>query len=381
MATLRCRAGLLIGLGSWLVVAPTGCSKPVGLAAPVTPLANVHVQVTGDFTSVVRPDVAADAPHLHVALMWGMQWLPEPFCLLPPASSDVATVLAAGCRDSFGFVPARVGADIEITPGIPATIQLVSLPAADVMVGDLSARVAYASLIVYDDRNGNRTLDVLTPPRPHRRNQQPPPVPVEDGGPPETRDIVYGASFISMTLPDRRVAFREGGFNPNVAFYPRAGCEGPPAGFSILSAGGFSPTDAIVNALQGQLPAEDPSTCAIASLDDTVVIPLQAPSTGLAELACTANDSGGTTFYIEAPAATPGLAGRAWACAAFPHLPGDDAGVATGQQLVLASAPSEACQYVNHYTLRGCNNDPTCSPPGWDSTAAPPSWWPCPTSP
>jgi len=58
-----------------------------------------------------------------------------------------------GCRrclarlsDSFRFVPDRDDADIAITPGASATITLVNLPPLKVMVGDLNARVAYASL-------------------------------------------------------------------------------------------------------------------------------------------------------------------------------------------------------------------------------------------
>jgi len=86
--------------------------------------------------------------------------------------AGVQAVLSAGCPDSFRFVPDRDDADIAITPGASATITLVNLPTAEVMVGDLNARVAYASLVVYDDRNGNGTLDFHHPPR-HRRNGEP----------------------------------------------------------------------------------------------------------------------------------------------------------------------------------------------------------------
>jgi hypothetical protein len=188
-----------------------------------------------------------------------------------------------------------------------------------------------------------------------------------------------------MTLPDQRVAYREGGFNANIAFYPRNGCDPPPVRFSILSAGGFSQSDALLAFLQGQLPAEDPATCGVATLDQAVVtIPLQAPTTELTELSCTVNDTGGTTNYSQAPATaptpTPDLSGATWACVGFPHIPGDDAGVVSGQQLVVATAP-DPCQSVTHYTLRGCDNDPGCAAPSWDVTATPPSWWPCPTTP
>ena len=67
-----------------------------------------------------------------------------------------------------------------------------------------------------------------------------------------------------MTAPDQRIGYLEGTFTPS-AFYPRNGCDPPPDGFSVLSAGGFSAADAFALVLQGMLPSEDPATCAISS--------------------------------------------------------------------------------------------------------------------
>jgi len=39
------------------------------------------------------------------------------------------------------------------------------------MIGDLTARIAYASLIVYDDINGNGMLDLHHPPH-HQRHEE-----------------------------------------------------------------------------------------------------------------------------------------------------------------------------------------------------------------
>ncbi len=97
------------------------CSKPVGLDTPVTPLAQIHVQLAGDLSQVMPADAGAGAGNLHAALVWGLQWLPEPFCVLPPESPAAAAVIAAGCPDPFGFVPDRVGADTPIAPGSPAS--------------------------------------------------------------------------------------------------------------------------------------------------------------------------------------------------------------------------------------------------------------------
>jgi hypothetical protein len=377
------------------------CSKLVGFGGPAVPLAQIHVQVTGDFAAVQAPWTQGDTPHLRVALVWGAQRMPEPLCILPPESAAATTVLQAGCPDIFGFVPDRVGADVAVTPGTPATLDLMTLPSADVMVGDVTARVAYGSLYVYDDRNGNGTLDLHEPPRRHDEHENP--TLTADAGIVPTDDIVYGASFISMTLPDQRVAYREGTFNAAVAFYPRAGCPDPPPRFSILGAGGFSRETAIAAALQGQLPPEDPASCTEGTLDaTTITITLQAPDP-IKQLACAVDSSGGgTTRYRAPPAESPDLANLPWACVGLPRLPGDDGGMGGGGmgdggmgdgdggaaadvvQLIIAGPPGAPCRSLTHYTLRGCDSDPLCETPVWDFTtpkSPPPAWWPCAGSP
>jgi hypothetical protein len=241
------------------------------------------------------------------------------------------------------------------------------------MVGDVTARVAYASVIVYEDRNGNGILDLRHPQRQRQRHHD------DNDDAAGAADGVWGASFHSMTRPDRRVAFREGDFDEALAFYPRKGCAAPPKGFSILSASGFSEGAALASLFTGELPRQtDPQACATATLDDTIVIPLQDPA-GLSQLACTANDSGGVTYYRAPPTDVVPLTNFAWACAGFPRLGRDAPGSTGGQQLVIASHPSVPCQSTLHLTLRGCDNDPFCTTPDWD--LAPPSWWPCATTP
>ena len=188
--------------------------------------------------------------------MWGTQWQLEPFCLLPPESAEAAAVIAAGCRDPFGFVPNRVAVSVPVTLGTQASLPFYDLPGADVMVGDVTSRVAYGSLVVYDDRDGNGSLDLARPGR------------TASGGDEgrgddsiDSTDVVYGASFWTMTAPDQRVAFREGAFNARSAFYPRSGCGDPPPQFSILAAGGFSALDGLTSAAAGRLPSQDPARC------------------------------------------------------------------------------------------------------------------------
>jgi hypothetical protein len=353
------------------LAALAACGDLMGFGGPPTPLAQVRVDVTGD----PGPSVA----HLRVALVWGAQWLPEPFCILPPESPAAAAAIAAGCPDSFGFVPKRVAANVAVTPGTTVTLDLFDLPAADVMVGDVTARVAYGSLVLYDDRNDNGTLEL-------RQGERVPPgsdagIDSSDAGPLGPADVVYGASFVSMTMPDRRVAFREGDFNAAAAFYPRQGCPPPPAGFSILLAGGFTREAALAAILAGHLPAEDPQTCAQGVLAQmSVAIPVADPA-AVAQVACLPRASNGITRYREPPAQPPDLAGRVWACAGLPDLgsPGGTPPASDPPQLVIAGPSQNACKSLTHYTLRGCDNDAKCAAPEWDRTASPPSWWPCST--
>lgn len=160
----------------WLVLL-AACGNVQGFGGPVPPLATFTVEVTGDLASVRLP-TDTGAPNLRVALVWGRQWLVEPMCIFPIAqldpmipNNDVAGLLNVGCRDPFGFVPAVVAANAPITPNEPTELDLFALPGANVMVGDLTARVAYGSFVVYNDRpddkgNLDGTLTLAQPNRP-----------------------------------------------------------------------------------------------------------------------------------------------------------------------------------------------------------------------
>ena len=352
-----------------LVVASlAGCSDLSGFGGAVPALVTVHVQTTGELASV-RPPGSPD-PKLRVALVWGAQWLPEPLCILPPDDATVTALIAAGCRDPFGFVPDRVAADAPLASDGTASIGLLDLPAADVMVGDVTARVAYGSLVVYDDRDGNATLTLGLPSRLGGRQG-----PMEGDSGTQTLDVVYGASFVSMTEPDARLAFREGGFNQAAAFYPRSGCGDPLASFSIVSAGGFTAAAAVAAQAQGQLPPEDPATCSEASPETPVAVAFRRPAQ-VHELACEERLTDSSVRYREPPADPPDLAVRTYAC---PKIPDFGTGMANGRtELAISGRSDESCVGLSHYVLRGCRNDPLCALPAWDITATPPSWWPCP---
>jgi len=344
------------------------CGDLAGFGGAVPPLATVDVQVTGDLASVQIP--GPNPPALRVALVWGAQWLTEPLCILPPDDPSVATLVAAGCRDAFGFVPERVATNAPLAADGSAQLALLDLPAPDVMVGDVTARVAYASVVVYDDRDGDGTLTFGRANRLGGRENGPP-----DDQPTATVDVVYAASFASMTEPDTRLAFREGAFNQAAAFYPRSGCGDPLPSFSIVSAGGFSAQEALAAQLQGKLPPEDPAACRESSTAAPVSLPFRAPAE-LHELACVERRTDSSIRYREPPADAPDLTSRTIACAKVPDF---GSGKANGAiQLAISGRSDDSCAGLTHYVLRGCRNDALCELPAWDITATPPSWWPCP---
>ena len=351
-----------------------GCGDLAGFSGEVPPLATITVQSTGDFEAVRAPN--APDPNLHVALVWGEQWLPEATCFLPPESPELAAVVAAGCRNPLSFTPTRVTADAPLVPNEPVSLTLFALPSADLMVGDVTARIAYASLVIYDDRDGDGILRLA---RSRRLPTGGPDMGPPDPEPLPSSSLIYGASFVAMTEPDTRLAFREGAFL-ETGFYPRKGCGTPLPAFSILSAGGFSLADAVAATVAGTLPSEDPATCAESAPEDTTVkIPLRAPA-DVREVRCEQRREDSSVRYRRPPTDPLDLTSHAYACASIPSLGGDPIAPEGTIQLVVASASDDQCKGLTHYTLLGCDESSTllCDQPEWDYRAEPPSWWPCP---
>jgi hypothetical protein len=363
--------GGVVALAPLLVAA---CGRLQGFGGEAPPLASFDVVFQGDLAPL-RPSGVTDEHALRVALVWGAQWLTEPFCVLPPESAEAAAVIDAGCRDPFSFVPATVSVSVPIAIDVPVTLTLSQLPAADVMVGDVTARVAFGSLVVFDDRDDTGTLELSRPRRaPFAGGRGGPPQP----GGPDSADIIYGASFVTMTAPDQRLAYREGAFDAASAFYPRAGCDPPLPGFSVLAAGGFSAEAALVSLLAGRLPPEDPSTCAVSAPGETTIaIAARAPA-DVQGVGCDERTNDSSVRYREPPANPPDFANRVVACA---HLATFDTGGGSPDseiiQLVVSGRATDRCKGLTHYTLRGCDEDVSCAIPEWDFTANPPTWWPC----
>src|SRR5579862_3939007 len=329
-----------------------------------------NVVVSGDLAPL-RPAGDVAERSLQVALVWGEQWLADPFCLLPPETDTAATVIAAGCRDPFGFAPASVAASAPIAVGKSTTLTYAA-----------AARIVYGSLVVYDDRNGSGTLELSEPQRTSSA--------ARGGQTTDSVDIIYGASFLTMTEPDQRVAYREGGFDATGSYYPRAGCSPPSPGFSIVGAGGVTAGAALQAAATGTLPKEDPASCAETSVSATVVnITARAPA-DVVEVACHELPTDGRV-YVEPPANRPDFTGRLTACVHVEAVdasgPRADAGLSSADggagasspvELVVSGRATDKCKGLTHYTLRGCDQSVSCLLPDWDLTANPPVWWPCP---
>jgi hypothetical protein len=343
-----------------------GCGNPQGLGGPTPPLVTFQVIASGDLPPGAPPDVS-----LQVALVWGAQWWIEPFCILPPESDAVAAVIAAGCRDPFGFVPASPSTSVPVTVGTPEPLSLYALPSTDLLIGTVTSRVGYASLVLYDDRDGDGTLSLSTPHPTASGGRGPDEEDMRDSA-----DIIYGASFLTMTEPDQRVAFLQGAFDPKSAFYPRSGCSDPPPdGFSVLATGGFSAADGLAASAMGTLPSQDPATCSTQTPDAALVsIPVRSPAE-VTEVSCAERTLDGSTRYRQPPAERLDFRGRLTACAHLPSFGGPPAMDLT--QLVVSGYPTDRCRGLTHYTLRGCRENVFCAVPDWDFTANPPAWWPC----
>jgi hypothetical protein len=377
-----------------VAVATTGCNNLQGFGGPVPPLVQFNIEVTGSLPPGTTPN------SLQVALVWGAQWLPEPFCIIPSAddldTTEAANVIAAGCRDPFGFVPARVTASVPVTIGTPTTLPLYTDPSTDLLVGSITSLAGYASLVFYDDVDGDGTLGLSTP-RPAQQGGRDGP---DQGPTPDSLDIVYGTSFLTMTQPDQRVAFLQGTFDPTAAFYPRQGCPAPDPtdptmntanGFYVLAASGFDPNTALRDSAMGMLPPEtDPTRCSISPSPTTPVGPdglipavisigAKVPTADLDEVSCEEQTLDGSVRYRQPPTDEPAdFALRTTACEGLPSLGGGDAGTPLNlMQLIVSGLPGDRCKGLTYYTLRGCREDVSCAVPDWDFTANPPYWWTC----
>ncbi|MSP91197.1 MAG: hypothetical protein EXR79_05275 [Myxococcales bacterium] len=351
----------------------------VGLTGAAVPVATLQVVLQPEAANLPgnarpRPDAK-----LRVAIVWAAKVNPDLFCtkhaLLPPLDPSAAAVVGAGCRDVLGFAPQLVGPSAPFGPERTATLPLLDLPSATVLIGTPAGRVGYATLVVFDDRDGDGTLKLqgsdpilflkkdgssgpddgmMGPPGPEggggggggggeQSGANPAVRSVEQakGGKEKESDIIHGASFVTMRRPYVKVSYREGTFDLASFYYPTLGCAAPPAGYAVVDVAG--------PITQAQ--------CKSAAMEGAAVDLAIEPSAAVASVVCRAQNP----RYRE-PKNQP--------------APQSIQACLSSQELVVAH-PSRSCKMVTHFVLKGCNSGVTCTTPQWDVTTKPPDWWPC----
>lgn len=290
-----------------------------------------------------NPDPAPQAP-LIGALVWAKPAAVDPVCLEFASDRSIAPL----CPDPYGVFNGEVEAFAPVDANGDFDLPLTHLPMVSVSVGDATTRIAYGSLMVVEDVDGDGQPTLLAAPDP---NQLDAPAPEAA---PAAIDRIVAATFYDLNAPQVRVAFREGGFIPGCPndaavhsgcsyFYPLVGCE-PPSGFSIVTAPAYS----------------DPSgACSTASPDARIDVPPLSPPDAQ-EFLCRAVQIG--TGLRQARDRGPR---------------GVHTLVCLTPDLMAAVYPG-FCSWLRSYALKGCAQDPLCATPEWDFTMSPPSWWTCP---
>jgi hypothetical protein len=330
-------------------MAVAGCGQAVhDLSVPTTPLVTVHGHV--DTTALARPHPAAP---LLGALIWAAVPGVNPVCVetasqqLVPSDPNQVRAVASACPDAQGVFPGQPQVWVPIGPDGNFDLVLYTLPAISVSVGDGVTRVAYGSLIVFEDVNGDGqpTLPRLPTGEGRRR--------AVVGPQPSDPDRIVAASFYALEAPQQRIVFREGDFVTPSFFYPApgpgVGCE-PPPGFSIETAP----------------PYADPpvSDCAFSKTDDTrlELVPLS-DAEGLAFL-CRGLQTDAT---VNQPIGDE------------PPPQGGATNVCYGHGVLAVVYHLSVCTVLRSYALAGCQQDPLCATPEWNINPSLLNWqWPCP---
>ncbi|MCC7383040.1 MAG: hypothetical protein IT384_14475 [Deltaproteobacteria bacterium] len=324
---------------TWLLIGVVACDDGVaGLEETRQILATVRGRLT-------RPlaEISATIAHPRAGILWAGVPQFVPFCHehgpnpRDPSRIVSSSVARYGCRDPFEVVPGAMGPSVVIDPRSASfEIPIADLPRAQVMVGSVEARVAYGSLIVFDDLDGDGELDLE-----RGCNSR-----GDSSGPSPRLEPIHAASFFSQNETQVRVTYVEGRFDAASLFYPHPDCsELPPPGFSIWTVGALLDPDA---------------SCSTQRIDAEIRLDPRAPL-ALADLTCL--QSSRDVFPRPPPVRPPGSA-LIFECNADGAL--------------VAADPTCSCPWIRTYRLSGCYDSLDCPNPDWDLRASVPPEWPCP---
>ena len=319
-----------------LLCACGGGVHDLNTSAPPLLTINGHV----DTSTLTRQNSAAP---LIAALVWAAVPRIDPLCLAYQSNPQ----LQPACPDPFGVFPGEVETTVPVAADGSFTISLSELPAAAVSVGDTETRIAYGTLIIGEDLDGDGQLEIFGAGVGKGGSVGP-----ANQGPLE--DDIVAASFYTLKARQERLAFREGGFVENTNFYPAPGCTDPPQGFSLMSAPSYD--------------SPGGGGCTFAAASDAVNVAAIAPADAQA-FACRLAQSqrpleDANTVDDPTQNLGPGGLGPQLVCLSHDDL------------AIVISGPQ--CPAMHAIALKGCADDPFCLNPEWDDTSNPPSWWPCP---
>lgn len=173
------------------------------LSVQAEPLLEVRGRVD---RSLLRPG-KPDSPLLAV-LVWAGRVAVHPLCLTHPDEP----LIAAGCPDPYGVFTGDLEMAVPLDLDSEGTFALVlpRLPKINVSVGDAVTRIAYGSLLVVEDVDGDGVANYVAQAT-QTQGRRPGGGPAEEPAPALPTDRVLAASFFNLKRPQQRLVFREGG--------------------------------------------------------------------------------------------------------------------------------------------------------------------------
>lgn len=276
----------------------------------------------------------------------------------PPLTPELTALALERCRDPLGVAPSLVGPSVavssrQVREGAPVELPFMHLPSAEVLFGTPDSRVGYATVVLFEDLNGDEALTIGEAGRVGRRR----------GGPdrdqePQEPDRLYGASWLSLAEPHTRLVYQEGrsaeGF-----FYPTIACPERPQGLSLLESNAMLSDLLSLFSPEAPPPSEGSDICVLSTLSAPLSLTPQPASPRLQELACEPLEDEGE----EPPEREPDE-GLEMTCLSATEL--------------VAVDPEAVCKGVALWRLVGCPlNEVSCEAPEWDMRTNVPTWWPC----